>query len=322
MLVVLALAGSACASQPTTSTPSASTPSQDASVQTSAPPLDASVPPTTTDTSPPGTVGPPSVEPTGDTDTPTPGTTSGTTPLSPGASPQAYVVQPGDSLSGIAQRFGLTVGELLAANPEVDDPNQIQAGDELTIPPPGGGPGIPAAAEISDARGDVLDEEDQPAFAPAYVDIAQFGARFAGADLVVGIRVGVEPPPLDPDVEAMDYVVAIDTTGDDRPDYQLLITNATLEPVDYGPRLTDLATGTALDGIDFPGTVELDGDTLRLRVGRDAIGNPLRASLAALSRRQFFPNGRADPEVQEAIDRAPDQQFPRPNPDWLEIGFG
>ena len=45
-----------------------------------------------------------------------------------------YTVQPGDLLSTIAQNFGLTVDQLLAANPEVTDPNVIQVGDELVIP--------------------------------------------------------------------------------------------------------------------------------------------------------------------------------------------
>ena len=44
-----------------------------------------------------------------------------------------YVVQPGDTLGGIAQEFGTTVEELLAAN-GMTDPKALQAGQTLLIP--------------------------------------------------------------------------------------------------------------------------------------------------------------------------------------------
>ncbi len=46
-----------------------------------------------------------------------------------------YIVQPGDTLYGIAQEFGVTVDLLVAAN-DIDDPTQIAVGQRLTIPPP------------------------------------------------------------------------------------------------------------------------------------------------------------------------------------------
>jgi tyrosinase len=52
-----------------------------------------------------------------------------------------YVVQPGDTLSGIAQRFGVSLAALEAANPQVTNPNLIHPGQVLNIPgnvpPPG-----------------------------------------------------------------------------------------------------------------------------------------------------------------------------------------
>lgn len=45
-----------------------------------------------------------------------------------------YTVEAGDLLGAIAQRFGLTLDELLAANPQITDPNTIQVGDVVTIP--------------------------------------------------------------------------------------------------------------------------------------------------------------------------------------------
>ncbi len=44
-----------------------------------------------------------------------------------------YVVQPNDTLSGLAENFGTTVEELMAAN-NLTDPNAIQAGQTLLIP--------------------------------------------------------------------------------------------------------------------------------------------------------------------------------------------
>lgn len=44
-----------------------------------------------------------------------------------------YVVKKGDTLSGIAQRFNLTVTEISAVN-GIDNPNQIAVGQKLTLP--------------------------------------------------------------------------------------------------------------------------------------------------------------------------------------------
>jgi LysM repeat protein len=44
-----------------------------------------------------------------------------------------YVVQPGDSLSAIAERFGVSVDEIAAAN-GITDVDTITAGDTLVIP--------------------------------------------------------------------------------------------------------------------------------------------------------------------------------------------
>lgn len=48
---------------------------------------------------------------------------------------QLYVVQSGDTLSGIAKRFKVTLAELIAANAEtLPDPNKLAIGDQLIIP--------------------------------------------------------------------------------------------------------------------------------------------------------------------------------------------
>lgn len=52
----------------------------------------------------------------------------------PSVTPAAlYLVQPGDTLSDLADRFGTTVDELVAAN-GLTDPNALQPGQTLLIP--------------------------------------------------------------------------------------------------------------------------------------------------------------------------------------------
>jgi phospholipase C/LysM repeat protein len=52
----------------------------------------------------------------------------------PAGPEQAYAVQPGDTLSEIAERFGTTVGAMAQANGGIEDPNLIFAGQSLRVP--------------------------------------------------------------------------------------------------------------------------------------------------------------------------------------------
>lgn len=51
-----------------------------------------------------------------------------------GGSVMEYVVQPGDTLSGIARRFGVSLAALLVVNPEITDPDLIFPGEVVRIP--------------------------------------------------------------------------------------------------------------------------------------------------------------------------------------------
>lgn len=62
------------------------------------------------------------------------------TPL-PTATPFTYVVQSGDTLSGIAERFGVRLEVLQAANPAVS-PNSMSVGTVLTIPADADNPAV------------------------------------------------------------------------------------------------------------------------------------------------------------------------------------
>lgn len=55
-----------------------------------------------------------------------------------------YTVKPGDTLSRIATRNGVTLAQLLQANPQVKDPNRIGVGDVINLPE--GSTGVPAGS--------------------------------------------------------------------------------------------------------------------------------------------------------------------------------
>ncbi len=62
----------------------------------------------------------------------------------PSPTPFTYKVKAGDTLSGIAAKYKVTVEDILAANPDLKDPNALQIGQVLVIP-------LPASSEIPDA---------------------------------------------------------------------------------------------------------------------------------------------------------------------------
>ena len=60
--------------------------------------------------------------------------TPGPPPIPTPGQQQRYVVREGDTLSGIAARFGVSEDAILDANP-LSDPNRLLVGQELVIPP-------------------------------------------------------------------------------------------------------------------------------------------------------------------------------------------
>jgi LysM domain-containing protein len=68
-------------------------------------------------------------------ETPLPPLPSVTTTLAPTTTRVPfYDVQQGDTLQGISGKLGIAIAELAAAN-GITDPNKIQAGQRLTVPP-------------------------------------------------------------------------------------------------------------------------------------------------------------------------------------------
>jgi LysM repeat protein len=73
--------------------------------------------------------------------TPAPSASVGPT-VEPSATPVptpeevVYIVKSGDSLSKIAAKYGVTVDQVMAANPDIKNPNLIAVGDRIVIPRP------------------------------------------------------------------------------------------------------------------------------------------------------------------------------------------
>jgi hypothetical protein len=71
--------------------------------------------------------------------TPKPSTSEAPTPT-PAPTPTVYVIKKGDFLNKIAAAYGISLDELLAANPDIKDPNKIVEGQQIIIPAPSQAP--------------------------------------------------------------------------------------------------------------------------------------------------------------------------------------
>ncbi len=231
----------------------------------------------------------------------------------------SYTIQTGDALSLIAVRFGVTVSQILAANPQITDPDHVEVGDVITIPPPDAPSGLPEAASIDDAFGDQVDDHDNPVFAPGYVDIAGVDVSVDATYLIVEIRTVATPIATDPDVEPIEYDAYVDTNDDGQPNFEFKASN-TLDPSrTWAAVVIDLATNAASQVDDFPGSFTV-GSTVRFQVDRNVLGDTREYRVAVIVQRHYYVGGVGDPEVEISIDRAPDQQWPNANARWVEVG--
>ena len=88
-----------------------------------------------------------------------------------------YIVRSGDTFSAIAARFGVTLAALVAANPQITEPNHIFPGQVVTIPGSSPAPGPSYVVQIGDTLTDIA---------------ARFGVTLAGV-------VAANPQISDPD---------------------------------------------------------------------------------------------------------------------------
>jgi murein DD-endopeptidase MepM/ murein hydrolase activator NlpD len=231
-------------------------------------------------------------------------------------------VRSGDTLLSIAQRFGLTIGQLMAANPTISDPDRIRVGQVLVIPPPGAPDTGPRNASFTDGSDDALDEEGQVISTPGYADITR-----ASAELVDDRRLRIEltlvnapPDRMDPSVETVRYIAVVDVDSDGQPDYRVLYANDVEGQSGFAAALLDRRTGKVRAGSQFPGQVDVQGRRVTLTVRRQALSSPRSFAVAVSVEREYRPGGRGDPDLESSADQAPDQQWPRPNARWLEVG--
>lgn len=103
-----------------------------------------------------------------------------------------YRVKRGDTLSGIADHFGLPLGQIRAANPQIRNINRIEVGDAIFIPEPSAPPVAPAGGSVYVVvEGDTLSGiavqfgRSQAQLLAANPDIVNPDLIFVGQQLVI-----------------------------------------------------------------------------------------------------------------------------------------
>ncbi len=241
---------------------------------------------------------------------------------SPSRTPRHYTVARGDTLSSIGDRFGLTIDQLLDANPQLDDPDHVEVGDVLTIPFPGDAPpAIATSAGLEDGLDDVRDRQDAPVPPLPYLDATRLTARIEGGDVLFRLVLRDEPPSVDPRGERIAYRFFLDLDADDRPDVRVSVSNLDRAAGGYSPALVRLLDGRRTGRGAFPGEGRIEGESVFVRLHRDALGSPRRIAIAAVAERVFYLDRHSrPPRTEVALDRIPDHQWPRQAPRWLVVG--
>jgi cell wall-associated NlpC family hydrolase len=114
-----------------------------------------------------------------------------------------YSVQPNDTLTGIAQRFGLSLDELLAANPQIDDPDHIAVGQALTVPD---GTHVEPPPVPGDLRAGVLAEAARCQGIPYRIDPPPDGVNNVDCSLFVLVTFRGAGVPFPPGVRTAEQI--------------------------------------------------------------------------------------------------------------------
>jgi len=147
-----------------------------------------------------------------------------------------YTVKSGDSMAKIAAAHGVTIGALLRANPQIEDPSLIFPGQQIIIP----GGAEPA-----------VEPTGTPVFSELYRvrsgDTMRKIARVFGVPLAA--LVAANPHIIDPDIIRVGQVVHVPPTSPTAPAQRV-----TTPPSGSGPTWYRLAKREMEDGIiEFPG---------------------------------------------------------------------
>jgi peptidoglycan DL-endopeptidase LytF len=120
---------------------------------------------------------------------------------------QKYTVQPGDTFYNISRKFGITVSELMAANPNIT-PNMLMAGGVICVPTPVMRPCPAGAMTYTVVQGDTLTTIAERFSVSIYaLTIANPGV--AVDSLMAGMRLCIAPfACLPPCIESERYVIA------------------------------------------------------------------------------------------------------------------
>ncbi len=177
----------------------------------------------------------------------------------------------------------------------------------------------PPITTLADKTGDMVDENDEPvADGPPYQDIISSVVKVDQAgNLVVSIdTAGDAPTSWDPVRTEIVYGYFVETTGDETPDYQVLLQN------DFDNRWTasvsEIATGQTLSDDRFPGFGTVLGSLASIRLDLVTLGSPHRLKIATFTQSIVYANPQSDPYTYvQRTDSAPDHQFPDESPDWI-----
>ncbi|MCG8641348.1 MAG: LysM peptidoglycan-binding domain-containing protein [Desulfobacterales bacterium] len=106
---------------------------------------------------------------------------------------QVYTVRPGDSLYRIGRRFGTSINSILAANPQITNPNALFIGQQIRIPTGGNAPADPIVTPVDPYGYDemVADIQQLQETYP-FLNFQSVGTSVEGRNLYV-VRLGEGP---------------------------------------------------------------------------------------------------------------------------------
>jgi hypothetical protein len=169
----------------------------------------------------------------------------------------------------------LVLGGCSATGPSATAPATPSASAPATTAPSLPSPSGPGTANaVADPRGDA---------SPDYVDLVELRAGVLAGQLELALRVAAPPPASSVAAGVLTYAFALDLNGDGQADRSAEL--ALVPEGGFRPVLIDLATGSRLEGAQFPGTAGLTGADVTLSVSLDALACPASIGVRGSSHR-------------------------------------